>query len=119
MIWQNHYETAQTCMKKHEARTRGFSRLLAAITKATTNLDSVIAEKTRELDKKDISKTALKELVSGDPSVLEHKAILGGLKNKKEVLNAQMKHLEMMYNLEKKAMDAITKEMQYIGGQRG
>jgi DNA-binding transcriptional regulator GbsR (MarR family) len=119
MIWRNHYETAHAYMKKHEAITKDYSELLADITTATTNLDSVTAEKTRELDKEDISKTALKELVSGDPSVLEHKAILGGLKNRKEVLNAQMKHLEMMYNLEKKAMDAITKEMQYIGGQRG
>ncbi len=118
MIWTNHYETARAYMAKHQDKTKDYSELLADITTAQTNLDSVTAQKTHELDGTSISKTALKELVNGDPLVLEHKSILGGLKNQKEVIRAQMNHLEMMYALEKKAIDAITNEMKYLGSQK-
>jgi len=113
------YNSAQEALKQKKKQLSKYIECLRQVTKAAIQFDSITALVTKDLDTKEVSKTALKELVKGDQRVLDAKHLLEKLKANKEAIRATTDYLDDVYNLGKKRMDAEMSEVKYLGGQNG
>lgn len=110
------YQSASEALKLYKRQLDKYKETLKDVTEADLNYDSVKSQVTRRLENTATSKTALKDIVSGNDEVLKANETLQKKKANKEAVYETMKYLEMVYTLEKKAMDVLSKEMQTLGG---
>jgi hypothetical protein len=115
-VWRSHYDAAKAYLLKHQDKVKEYQDTMDDITKAEVNYSSIRAHVTESIDNGKHSKAALNAMVDGHKDVIDTKSELTRLKNKKDALKLIIDHLDKRHALEKKAIDAITNEMKYIGG---
>lgn len=88
----------------------------AKLAKAKTNLESIKYMVSRELDKEDVSKTALKEMIQGDKRVVDAKNELEDIRCEFSMNDEKVEHIQEIINNNKKMIDSITADKKYFGG---
>lgn len=100
------YESAKKVLALWRKTGKEHIETLEQLAKAEAQYKSTVAFVTSELEGKQISKTALRELVNGDERVLQAEAEVNELKRKREAHRARIDYLIANYDLEKKRMQA-------------
>lgn len=103
---QRAYDDAKAMLQKLQEMNTLYVKALDQKSTAEINLDSAIALVMAELESKDISKTALKEIVNGDARVIKAKQELSLAKSEVKKCEARVSFVEKSHDLEKKRMSA-------------
>lgn len=105
MDWQTAYDKAQLLLKSLEKNSKELMERLEDENKASINYDSIRAKQMEAYDKDDISKTALKEIVSGDKLVMEAKRELDGASLDVKKTEIKIKYIDHALSIEKRALN--------------
>lgn len=105
MDWQTAYDKSQLLLKSLEKNSKELMERLEDENKASINYDSIRAQQTSAYDKKGISKTALKEIVSGDKLVMESKQALDKASLDVKKSEIKIKYIDHALSIEKRALN--------------
>ena len=113
---RNHYNIAQEVGNLMITVDSDLIDACYKLEEAKHNLEIAVAEVTMELEKTDMSKTALKDSVPKDDRVIEAKAEVSLATVKKKGYELTRERYIMKHSLERKAMNIIESEIRRLGG---
>jgi hypothetical protein len=80
------------------------------------NLKSIKAMVAKEMDGKDYSKAALKDIILGDQRVLDQDAKVDKWETQIQIMKTEWDFIEHSINNNKKMMDSLNNDKRYLGG---